>query len=165
MAPTERDTAPCEEFSLCVDSTNLLDTSTQPDMTTWVGTFFYTAPEIGHRLPSSRFSYDQKVDIYSLGIIFFEMLNSPFSTQRERDITLRKLRSAQVVFPVEFGSDPALEKEVRINSYIISFHFGICFHLSTRLNIFHTFSRIFLNFEVFWEQEQIKRIECKLFLA
>jgi translation initiation factor 2-alpha kinase 3 len=47
-----------------------------------VGTKLYTAPEIEKGLP-----HDLKVDIYSLGIIAFELLY-PFSTGMERIVTL-----------------------------------------------------------------------------
>lgn len=54
------------------------------DMTAGVGTAIYTAPEL--YIFARR--YDEKVDIYSLGIILFEMLH-PFSTEMERIHTLR----------------------------------------------------------------------------
>lgn len=39
-----------------------------------------------------------KADMYSLGIVFFEM-NFSFSTQSERIVVLEQLRRAEVVFP------------------------------------------------------------------
>ena len=51
------------------------------------GTSFYIAPEIQNRWPS----YDSKVDMYSLGIVVFEMWH-PFSTGMERILTLRELK-------------------------------------------------------------------------
>ncbi|KAI9184383.1 eukaryotic translation initiation factor 2-alpha kinase [Blastocladiella emersonii ATCC 22665] len=62
-----------------------------------IGTAMYTAPEVR----SAHVKYGQKVDMYSLGIIFFEMLYS-FSTGMERVHTLRDLRSPEVVFPAGF---------------------------------------------------------------
>jgi serine/threonine protein kinase len=43
-----------------------------------IGTHFYISPEQLHGL-----QYDQKVDVFSLGVIFFE-LNYPFVTEMER---------------------------------------------------------------------------------
>lgn len=45
-------------------------------------------------------SYNYKVDIYSLGVIFFELLN-PFITEMERYQTLTRLRNN--IFPSEFS--------------------------------------------------------------
>lgn len=44
-------------------------------------------------------SYNYKVDIYSLGVIFFELLN-PFTTEMERYQTLTQLRN--YIFPPQF---------------------------------------------------------------
>lgn len=45
-------------------------------------------------------SYNYKVDIYSLGVIFFELLN-PFTTEMERYQTLTRLRNN--IFPSHFS--------------------------------------------------------------
>ena len=45
--------------------------------------------------------YNNKVDIYSLGLILFELL-VPFSTQMERVHTLTKLRQLEIEFPARF---------------------------------------------------------------
>ena len=58
-------------------------------MTGLVGTALYTAPELGHK----NTSYNQKVDLYSVGIIFFEMCHPPLSTGMER-IQVRNALSA-----------------------------------------------------------------------
>jgi len=43
-------------------------------LTTKVGTYFYRSPEIEqHAREKKPFKYTAKVDIYALGIIFFEM--------------------------------------------------------------------------------------------
>ncbi|KAL3680389.1 hypothetical protein R1sor_023345 [Riccia sorocarpa] len=52
-----------------------------------VGTYFYTAPEVEQGLPH----VDVKVDMYSLGVVFFELW-TPFGTQMERLITLNELK-------------------------------------------------------------------------
>lgn len=48
-------------------------------------------------LPLSLFS-SQKVDVYSLGIILYEMLHSPFSTNMERVQILNDVRKKDIVF-------------------------------------------------------------------
>ena len=53
------------------------------------GTGFYIAPEISEA--GSHRQYDEKVDIFSLGIIVFELWNT-FETEMERFVTLRDLR-------------------------------------------------------------------------
>jgi translation initiation factor 2-alpha kinase 4 len=61
------------------------------DLTGQIGTALYIAPEISS---SGRVtSYTQKVDIYSLGIIFFEMCHPPLQTGMERIKVLTSLRS------------------------------------------------------------------------
>ena len=53
------------------------------------GTGFYIAPEIEL---ASRY-YDEKVDLFSLGIVVFELWNS-FGTEMERFVTLKDLRES-----------------------------------------------------------------------
>ena len=53
----------------------------EEDMTGQIGTAMYVAPELG---ASRLTSYNQKVDLYSLGIIFFEMCYPPLATGMER---------------------------------------------------------------------------------
>jgi Protein kinase domain len=52
----------------------------ESSMTGGVGTYFYCCPELLHR---GTKHYGVKVDMYSAGIIFFEMWQ-PFSTEMER---------------------------------------------------------------------------------
>ncbi|KAF2078430.1 hypothetical protein CYY_000297 [Polysphondylium violaceum] len=66
-------------------------------MTGGVGTPFYCCPEI---LQKNIKHYGSKVDMYSLGIIFFEMCH-PFQTQMERSNILRDLRN-ELKFPPGF---------------------------------------------------------------
>lgn len=44
-------------------------------------------------------AYDEKADMYSLGIIFFEMWASPFDTRMERMLVMQELREHGVVPP------------------------------------------------------------------
>ncbi|KAJ2803226.1 hypothetical protein H4R21_002115 [Coemansia helicoidea] len=61
-----------------------------------VGTITYAAPE---QLRDQTAGYNEKADIYSLGIIFFE-LYYPFSTAMERAAVIKDLRRG--VFPAKF---------------------------------------------------------------
>ncbi|PVZ98870.1 hypothetical protein BB558_005122 [Smittium angustum] len=64
--------------------------------TSGVGTVTYAAPE---QLKSQPSGYSFKADIYSLGIIFFELFY-PFNTVMERDLVIRDMRTG--VLPAEF---------------------------------------------------------------
>lgn len=64
---------------------------TNDTITGGVGTTFYIAPEQASRNQSKGKDYDMKADIYSLGIVIFEMFYS-FSTKMERATILQKLR-------------------------------------------------------------------------
>ncbi|PON64016.1 Tyrosine-protein kinase, partial [Parasponia andersonii] len=57
------------------------------DGTGQVGTYFYTAPEIEQGWPK----IDEKADMYSLGIVFFELWH-PFGTAMERHVVLSDLK-------------------------------------------------------------------------
>lgn len=50
-----------------------------------IGTTLYLAPEVRSNI---RAKYNNKVDLYSLGVIFFEMCH-PFSSMHERAITIQ----------------------------------------------------------------------------
>jgi len=68
-----------------------------------VGTFLYIAPELrsvkGSDSCTSKIVYTQKVDIYSLGIILFEMCYPPTNTNSERIKLLNDLRKPEIHFP------------------------------------------------------------------
>ncbi|PNS15372.1 hypothetical protein CAC42_631 [Sphaceloma murrayae] len=65
------------------------------DMTRSVGTALYVAPELQSK---SSTNYNDKVDMYSLGIIFFEMCY-PLPTAMERDKVIRQIRQRQHQLP------------------------------------------------------------------
>eukprot|EP01134_Creolimax_fragrantissima_P007534 CFRG7534T1 len=69
------------------------------DLTGGVGTALYVSPELEHARKGVR--YTQKVDIYSLGIIFFEMCH-PMDTTMERVKSIQALRSPKIEFPPTF---------------------------------------------------------------
>ncbi|CAG9859480.1 unnamed protein product [Phyllotreta striolata] len=85
--------------------------------TGFVGTALYVAPEIG---ASSRVVYSQKVDIYSLGIILFEMCYKPLETAMERIKILTKLRSKEIQFPADFLSCKDNEKHVELLRWLLN---------------------------------------------
>ncbi|MCO5571335.1 hypothetical protein L7F22_025073 [Adiantum nelumboides] len=61
------------------------------DGTGQVGTYFYTAPEVGQGWPL----IDEKADMYSLGVILFELWH-PFKTAMERFVVLNELKNKGV---------------------------------------------------------------------
>ncbi|KAK4540946.1 hypothetical protein LTR36_008454 [Oleoguttula mirabilis] len=65
------------------------------DMTRSVGTALYVAPELR---TASGGSYNDKVDMYSLGIMFYEMCEE-FSTAMERIKALQQIREKDYVLP------------------------------------------------------------------
>ncbi|XP_078304611.1 eIF-2-alpha kinase GCN2 isoform X2 [Panthera onca] len=63
-------------------------------LTGMVGTALYVSPEVQG---STRPTYNQKVDLFSLGIIFFEMSYHPMVTASERIFVLNQLRDKSVI--------------------------------------------------------------------
>lgn len=61
-----------------------------------VGTALYLAPELAS---ASKCGYDHKVDLYSLGIIFFEMCYPPPVTAMERIKLIMNLRLPSIALP------------------------------------------------------------------
>lgn len=75
------------------------------DLSTLVGTFFYTAKEV------ATGEYDEKIDMYSLGIIFFEMCYQ-LGTGMERAMILNDLRLVDVKFPNDFSPSKLTERKI-----------------------------------------------------
>ena len=71
----------------------------------------YVAPELNAGKVIA--AYNQKVDIYSLGIIFFEMCHPPLNTGMERIKILSALRTKEVVLPNEDDFDLLQAKIIR----------------------------------------------------
>ena len=79
-----------------------------------VGTAMYSAPEqqqgVQNASAISKIQmviarrYDERADMFSVGIILFEMCRPPFSTGMERVVTLRALRSTGSL-PADFPTD------------------------------------------------------------
>ncbi|NXW06294.1 E2AK4 kinase, partial [Fregetta grallaria] len=74
------------------DSSAMSDQS--GNLTGMVGTALYVSPEVEG---STKSTYNQKVDLFSLGIIFFEMSYHPMSTASERIFVLGQLRLRSVI--------------------------------------------------------------------
>ncbi|XP_025409124.1 LOW QUALITY PROTEIN: eIF-2-alpha kinase GCN2 [Sipha flava] len=90
-----------------MDSVNTQDIFVDTSQTGNIGTALYVAPELNIFGPKAL--YNEKVDIYSLGIIFFEMCHKPFSTDMERIKVLSDLRMYECILPTEYlkSADPA----------------------------------------------------------
>ncbi|CAD6209191.1 GSCOCG00003773001-RA-CDS [Cotesia congregata] len=80
-----------------VDNKNDIILDEPRSMTGQVGTALYVAPELRNEVAKAR--YNQKVDIYSLGIILFEMCCKPPDTKMERVTILQKVRSKEIILP------------------------------------------------------------------
>jgi len=78
-----------------VNTQEQLSGHTSGVLTGGVGTAFYCAPEQEQpsRLNRRQKDYDVKADIFSLGIIIFELFHPPFATLMERAENLLRLRS------------------------------------------------------------------------
>ncbi|KAL8483117.1 hypothetical protein ACS0TY_025974 [Phlomoides rotata] len=74
-----------EQLDQDVDATEIVGVSI--DGTGQIGTYFYTAPEIEQGWPK----IDEKADMYSLGVVFFELWH-PFETAMERHVVLSDLK-------------------------------------------------------------------------
>ena len=62
-----------------------------------IGSDLYMAPEV-----KNGGKYDQKCDLYSLGMIYFELIHPPFKTQSERIAVLNNLRKEEILFPPDW---------------------------------------------------------------
>lgn len=80
-----------------------------------VGTALYVAPELTGK--ASKSIYNQKVDLYSLGIIFFEMCHRPFSTGMERVETLAAIRSPKISIPSWMELDSKYVQQIKVSLF------------------------------------------------
>ncbi|XP_053680519.1 eIF-2-alpha kinase GCN2 [Anopheles nili] len=83
-----------------------------------VGTALYVAPELTGN--ASRSTYNQKVDLYSLGIILFEMSSPPLNTGMERVKTLMDLRSDAIRLPESLLSDTRYARLVQVIRWLLN---------------------------------------------
>jgi len=114
-----RDLKPSNIFFLCLDNpvtvkvgdfglvkaltTDDIDSLDNKNHTSQVGTKLYMSPEQEGNL------YTYKVDIFSLGLIFFELF-CPFGTENERIKVMSDLKNG--VFPSEFEAEMPLQSEL-----------------------------------------------------
>ena len=98
LATAKKDTSKNTALSIegLTNSSNAADSS----LTSEVGTPVYIAPEIMNGVGR----YNSKVDIYSLGVVFFEMIYS-MKTQMQRMQILRELRKDEIIFPADFEKE------------------------------------------------------------
>ncbi|XP_055989347.1 eIF-2-alpha kinase GCN2 [Sorex fumeus] len=86
-------------------------------LTGMVGTALYVSPEVQG---STRSAYNQKVDLFSLGIIFFEMSYHPMVTASERIFVLNQLRDpTSPKFPEDFD-DGEHTKQKSVISWLLN---------------------------------------------
>ncbi|KAF8625130.1 hypothetical protein AX15_005537 [Amanita polypyramis BW_CC] len=81
------------------------------DMTLEVGTKLYIAPEVQSRNRGPRTRNHNKADMYSLGIVFFEM-NYKFTTGSERIAVIEDLRKPGIFFPPTWDSHRSRQREI-----------------------------------------------------
>ncbi|KAL2219885.1 anticodon binding domain of tRNAs-domain-containing protein [Thermoascus aurantiacus ATCC 26904] len=94
------------KFSTAVRSSGDADFG---NFTRSIGTTFYVAPEMKS---VSTGNYDEKVDMYALGIIFFEMCH-PLKTSMERVQTLEEIRAEHHTLPSTFQqSEKVVQGEI-----------------------------------------------------
>ncbi|KAJ3150466.1 hypothetical protein HDU86_006639 [Geranomyces michiganensis] len=100
LALSREDITPgTNEGGTTTTATTMSNLSVDPEasLTGDVGTPVYVAPEI----VGNSGKYNSKVDLYSLGICFFEICY-PFSTGMHRALVLRDLRQPSLTFPSDF---------------------------------------------------------------
>jgi len=108
------------DFGLATNSRTLntskiaMSQQTDGDMTKSIGTALYVAPELQSK---ASLTYNDKVDMYSLGIIFFEMCYT-LSTAMERDKILRQLRMVDHKLPAVFDIPDNASRCVIIKSLV-----------------------------------------------
>lgn len=98
-----------------VSGTGSFATEDIESLTGQVGTALYVAPELTTK--AAKAIYNQKVDIYSLGIILFEMCYKPPTTGMERIKILVNLRMKEIILPQELQADMPL---VHILRYVVN---------------------------------------------
>lgn len=97
------------DFGLAKNVHNLVSMNSSPnkldlykseeELTSEIGTTLYVANEV----LDGNGNYNEKVDLYSLGIIFFEMIYV-LGTAMERYTAIRNLRTLSIVFPLDFDT-------------------------------------------------------------
>ncbi|CAL8291185.1 unnamed protein product [Gadus morhua 'NCC'] len=82
------------------------------NMTGMVGTALYVSPEVQG---NAKATYNQKVDLFSLGIILFEMSYRPMTTGSERISVIGQLRTEAIEFPADFDQyETGMQRKVML---------------------------------------------------
>ncbi|KAF7974176.1 hypothetical protein HWV62_13309 [Athelia sp. TMB] len=105
------------DFGLATSSLAAVDPSdvspyvaaSDADMTLEVGTMLYIAPEVQSKKRGPR--NHTKADMYSLGVVFFEM-NYSFTTGAERIAVIEDLRKPEVYFPMAWQPHLIRQKQI-----------------------------------------------------
>ncbi|KAH0562864.1 eIF-2-alpha kinase GCN2-like isoform X1 [Cotesia glomerata] len=100
-----------------VDNKNDIILDEPRSMTGQVGTALYVAPELRNEVAKAR--YNQKVDIYSLGIILFEMSYRPPDTKMERVTILQKVRSKEIILPPDM-TETEMPHQTRLLRWLLN---------------------------------------------
>ncbi|XP_057398022.1 eIF-2-alpha kinase GCN2 isoform X2 [Balaenoptera acutorostrata] len=96
---------------------HLIKSDPSGHLTGMVGTALYVSPEVQG---STKSAYNQKVDLFSLGIIFFEMCYHPMITASERIFVLNQLRDpTSPKFPEDFD-DGEHTKQKSVISWLLN---------------------------------------------
>ncbi|XP_060150458.1 eIF-2-alpha kinase GCN2 isoform X2 [Globicephala melas] len=96
---------------------HLIKSDPSGHLTGMVGTALYVSPEVQG---STKSAYNQKVDLFSLGIIFFEMCYHPMVTASERIFVLNQLRDpTSPKFPEDFD-DGEHTKQKSVISWLLN---------------------------------------------
>nr|7QQ6_A Chain A, eIF-2-alpha kinase GCN2 [Homo sapiens]7QQ6_B Chain B, eIF-2-alpha kinase GCN2 [Homo sapiens]7QQ6_C Chain C, eIF-2-alpha kinase GCN2 [Homo sapiens]7QQ6_D Chain D, eIF-2-alpha kinase GCN2 [Homo sapiens] len=96
---------------------DLIKSDPSGHLTGMVGTALYVSPEVQG---STKSAYNQKVDLFSLGIIFFEMSYHPMVTASERIFVLNQLRDpTSPKFPEDFD-DGEHAKQKSVISWLLN---------------------------------------------
>uniref|UniRef100_A0A8C0CMP9 non-specific serine/threonine protein kinase n=1 Tax=Balaenoptera musculus TaxID=9771 RepID=A0A8C0CMP9_BALMU len=96
---------------------HLIKSDPSGHLTGMVGTALYVSPEVQG---STKSAYNQKVDLFSLGIIFFEMCYHPMITASERIFVLNQLRDpTSPKFPEDFA-DGEHTKQKSVISWLLN---------------------------------------------
>ncbi|KAF9561509.1 other/PEK/GCN2 protein kinase [Agrocybe pediades] len=100
-----------------ISDQTLMDNIVAPEMTLEVGTALYIAPEVRdqhNQLKRRKLRAPRdhsKADMYSLGIVFFEM-NFKFNTGAERIRVLEDLRKPAIIFPPTWDPHRSRQREI-----------------------------------------------------
>lgn len=99
-----------------ITGSSVSNTNNGDDLTSDIGTAMYIATEVSLK---NGGNYDEKIDMYSLGIIFFEMTHA-LSTSMERYQVLTKLRSDKIEFPKDYNSGRKRDNEMQVIKLLLS---------------------------------------------